>query len=158
MGNVNVSKDMKDYYKIKTCSCDLHNEHINRLCKDAMGNLGPGISKRQAVARIGKSILELEKVLTTYDSENGVKKASGFHRRWSVKKDLAMVVKVLKEAKVDMVVPKRCHEHFKKLQSNVNTKLDDKSFKLWILEHAKKWLVTSQRISLQNNHMPHIYS
>lgn len=47
-------------------------EHINRVCKNAIGVLGPGISD-SSVSWIGKSVLVLQKVFNNFDEEHGVK-------------------------------------------------------------------------------------
>ena len=52
-------------------SCDLHMEHINRECKNAIGVLGSNILD-EAVGRVGRSIGELLKVTTQFEQQNGV--------------------------------------------------------------------------------------
>lgn len=123
--------------KGKNVSCDLHMEHINRICKDAIGVLGPGNSEA-AVERIGKSVLELSKVLETFDGENGVKSDTGHHCKKSSATDLKMIIAALHDIDAAGVIPGRKHSHFKRHQSNANRKLKDKKYKEWILDHVKK--------------------
>ena len=61
-------------------SMDLHMEHINKECKQAMGSLGSNIGEK-AVGRIGRSIGEVMKVTQNFDSVNKVREESGHHPR-----------------------------------------------------------------------------
>ena len=63
----------------RNVSMDLHMEHINRECKQAMGSLGSNIGDK-AVSRIGQSIGELMKVSHRFDSVNNLRDPSGRHR------------------------------------------------------------------------------
>ena len=38
----------------KNISCDLHMEHINRECKNAINVLGPNVTQETSIARVGK--------------------------------------------------------------------------------------------------------
>ena len=55
----------------RNVSCDIHMEHLNRLCKSSLGNLGSNIIDK-AVDRIGRCIGELVKVTANYDANNKV--------------------------------------------------------------------------------------
>ena len=64
----------------KNVSMDLHMEHINRACKNAMGTLGSNICE-SSVSRIGKRIGEITKVTDYFDEVNYVRNESGKHSR-----------------------------------------------------------------------------
>ena len=63
----------------KNISCELHMEHLNRLCKGASTGLGSNVTDN-AVLRIGKCLGDLSKVTDSYDTENEVPVESGFHQ------------------------------------------------------------------------------
>ena len=56
----------------KNISCDLHMEHLNRECKDAMRELGTNLNNA-SIKRIGKSIGKTVKLLNVFDHESGLK-------------------------------------------------------------------------------------
>lgn len=47
--------------------CDLHMEHINRQCKNAMGTLGPNVNQSLSVTRISRSIRPILIVTDSFD-------------------------------------------------------------------------------------------
>ncbi len=124
----------------KNISCDLHMEHLNSTCKNAIGILGPNISD-SSVSRIGKSVVELSKVTEQFDRENGVISDTGRHSKRSAAKDLAKVLQVLhKEVHVGKVTSGRKHKKFPKIRSNITRKLVHVNFKQWMSEHMQKLL------------------
>ncbi len=120
----------------KNISCDLHMEHLNRACKNAIGSLGPNISDA-SVERIGKSVLKLSKVTDQFDTANNVRSDSGHHSKRSAAKDLERVLSVLKEQHVAEEIPGRKHDHFPNFQSNVARTLEQKSFKQWMTQRLR---------------------
>ena len=67
----------------KNIPCDLYMEHLNRQCKGTIGSLGPTVSSVNMVARIGKSVGELMKITTQYDSISKLNLESGKHSKRS---------------------------------------------------------------------------
>ena len=93
---------------------DLHMEHINRACKDAMHSLGSNIDEA-AVARIGKGIGEMMEVTDKFDTVNSIPQASGRHSRRSIDIDMEKVVAQLQDAEVFSNIPKRKHRSFRQI-------------------------------------------
>lgn len=58
---------------------DLHQEHLNRVVKDAIRGLGANKTE-PAILHVGKALGTLEPVLRQFDAENKVKKPSGTHK------------------------------------------------------------------------------
>ena len=84
----------------KNIPCDLHMEHLNRECKQAMGTLGPNISRENSVRHIGKSIGSISNITATMDRQIGVKRETGKHSVRNKAKDFTKVLKQLLEAEV----------------------------------------------------------
>ena len=80
----------------RNVSCDLHMEHINRECKNAIGALGSNILD-EAVGRVGRSIGELLKVTTQFDQHNGVPPVSERHSKRAADMDLERLLKQIHE-------------------------------------------------------------
>jgi len=68
-------------------SCDLHMEHLNCECKNAIEVLD------EAVGRVGRSIGELLKVTTQFDHHNGVPLVSERHSKRAADMDLERLLK-----------------------------------------------------------------
>ena len=78
-------------------SCDLHMEHLNRLCKAAVGGLGAN-KVETAIVRVGKCIQTVSEVLDRFDRVLGCKKDSSTHAHQSETKDLQRILKTLTDA------------------------------------------------------------
>ena len=61
---------------------DLHMEHLNRLAKEAIKNLGANKIKKGSI-RIGKAIGTIGPVLQQFDHQSAVLSPFGAHRRAS---------------------------------------------------------------------------
>ena len=82
-------------------NADLHNEHLNRACKNAIGGLGSNTSV-QRIELVSKSIGTVALVIDNYDNKNAVTPSSGRHAEASsykdVNKDVNLLVKQLQES------------------------------------------------------------
>ena len=72
---------------------DLHQEHLNRVVKDAIRGLGANKTEK-AITRAGKALGTLEPVLRQFDAENGLQRPYGFgsHVSPSDAKDAGVIV------------------------------------------------------------------
>ncbi len=122
----------------RNISMDLHMEHINRECKQAMGVLGSNIND-SSVTRIGKSIGELMKISQQFDKANDLKEESGRHRRRTVEGDMKKLLTELNAGKVFDHIPGRKHSNFKKMQVNMTRKLSVKSLESWMQQQLQKY-------------------
>lgn len=123
----------------KNIPCDLHMEHINRTCKNAIGLLGPNVSREGAISRVGKSVGQLSKVTASFDKTNGVSGESGKRSRRTVAKD---VDKLLKQVHHDSHVFKatkgRYHTRFRNFKRNAFRGLKSKDLTDWMNMRLKK--------------------
>lgn len=74
----------------KNIPLDLHLEHLNRVCKTAIGHLGPNKTD-DAIVRCGKIIGPMHQLLQNFDDENAVSVESGAHKKTAYTKDLNIV-------------------------------------------------------------------
>lgn len=113
-------------------AADLHLEHLNRLCKDAIKNLGANKSGK-AFVRIGKSAQVLHDILGNFNESAGVSVDSGAHTHRSNVEDLKKITKALKDARVlTKEQEPRHHNSFEGFCCNLFKKIDQKTFELWI--------------------------
>ena len=118
---------------------DLHMEHINKHCKQAMGSLGSNIGEK-SVGRIGKSIGELMKVTQQFDSDNNIHEDIGRHPKRTVEMDMnKLLLELHTGSKVFEHVPGRKHTQFKTMQVNMTRKLSSADLKKWMLEQVHKY-------------------
>jgi hypothetical protein len=90
---------------------DLHQEHLNRLCKTTTSSLGPN-RKEETVIRCGKALGTVHNVLTQFDKDNSVAVPSGAHSCPSYAKELFAIVKQLNDTDVLTEHPDRRHSSF----------------------------------------------
>ena len=78
---------------------DLHQEHLNRVCKDAMHGLGANQTEK-AMVRVGKALGTLSPVLDQFDKENDVHECSVSRSVPSSEKDRDMLISELQKSHV----------------------------------------------------------
>ena len=104
-------------------SADLHVEHLNRICKEAIQHLGANKSP-VAVKRIGKVAGIVSETLHHFDEVSGINHGSGRHTRKSDDTDLKMVLTELMSSKVFTSSDGRTHKAFKNFKSNIFNSID----------------------------------
>ena len=116
---------------------DLHLEHLNRVCKEAIQHLGANKTPR-AVSRIGKVVGIVSEALRHFDKVSGIEHRSGRHTCKSDDKDMKMVLNELMTSKVFVPCDSRAHTAFKKFKSNTFNSIDRAKFNSWIDLNFKK--------------------
>ena len=71
---------------------DLHMEHLNRLCKEAIKVLGPNKTFDAAITRVGKALGTISPALDNFDKEHDLAFKSHEHKRANFNKDLHTIV------------------------------------------------------------------
>ena len=123
-------------------SADLHVEHLNRICKDAVNHLGANKTPK-AVTRIGKVVGVVSNTLDHYDEVTGVNHGFDEHTRRSDKEDLNLVLKELSKSKV-FVHTKGCtHKKFPRVQCNMFNSINRAKFNSWISSNFTKLHLSS---------------
>ncbi len=122
----------------KNVPSDLHMEHINRECKNAIGHLGPNIGDR-SVSRVGKSIGELTKVTAQFDEVNKVPAVSEKHSKRSAASDLEKMLKHLHEdSRVFQTEEGRQHNQYPAFQTNMTRGVDRTDLNVWMNERFQE--------------------
>ena len=78
---------------------DLHNEHLNRVCKKSIKALGSN-KTAEGVIRTSKALRMIAPILRQFDSENNIPVASERHSVASVDRDRDIIVNELTKYKV----------------------------------------------------------
>ena len=74
--------------------CDLHLEHLNKVCKACIRDLGAN-KKESNITKVAKCIGTIDSILTKFDSENNISVGHGSHARVSVSADAKMIAEHL---------------------------------------------------------------
>ena len=115
---------------------DLHQEHLNRLCKDCVKGLRSNKTK-DAIVRCGKALGTLNTVLNNFDENNNVPTVSDAHHSPSFKQDLNLIVEELQQTKVFDVIPNRTHKSFKNPRDVLHAKSTEEVID-WVSEHLEQ--------------------
>ncbi len=108
---------------------DLHQEHLNRVCKEAIRGLGVKQTEK-AITRIGKALGTVSPVLDQFDKDNKVPNCSGIRTVPSSEKDIQLIIHQLQRSGV----PGRKHSTFPKPRDVLHAK-DHSELLQWIMEH-----------------------
>lgn len=92
---------------------DLHQEHLNRVCKDAIRGLQAN-KIESAITRIGKALGTISPVLDKFDEQNHIKKHSGAHKIPHADNDRDTIVQHLLKYKIFTSNDGRSHSSFPK--------------------------------------------
>ena len=103
--------------------CDLHNEHVNRLFKEIVGNMGANFTE-QASTRAARAVTSLAKMSKRFDELTGIHPESTVHCRKSHQDDVKHVVNVLQRVDALTIHRGRYHSKFQKISSNPLKSLD----------------------------------
>ena len=122
--------------KGRNIAADLHQEHLNRLCKDCVKGLGSNKTKEN-IGRCSKALGVLDQFLSNFDEHNHVPNLTGAHSPPSCKEDLYSIIDELKEAEVFSVVSGRKHQSFKKPKDILHAKTKDEIV-TYVSEHLKQ--------------------
>ena len=121
---------------------DLHLEHLNRLIKDSLANLGANKTPK-AIQRIGKAVGPLQEFLHHFDGITDIQSGSGSHTVRSDDRDLNRLIEELIKQNVFDFKPNRAHQHFPRFTSNVYKSINEKKLTKWMKSKFKKLLYSS---------------
>lgn len=118
--------------------CDLHMEHLNRSCKEAIVGLGANVTPK-AIQRVGRCIGPLTAVCRQFDESSGIPPTAGAHSCASLEKDLNTVVGELMKSNVFAEQPGRNHDAFKTFKGSLIDKISGESLVSWMDKQMKKF-------------------
>ena len=114
--------------------CDLHQEHLNRICKRAIRHLGANQTET-AITRAGKVLGTLYPVLMQYDMQTHVSESCGIHRAPSnCQKDRDTIIRELQRTKVFSTLQDRKYRTFPRPRDPLHAKSISEVLE-WITKH-----------------------
>ena len=116
--------------------CDLHMEHLNRICKGAVYGLQANKTPA-AIRRVGKSLGALNGVLEQFDEDNDIKTPSGIHHRPSEIRDRDMILRELLQASVLSHHAGRSHTAFPHVKALLHSNKEEILID-WMIQHMKQ--------------------
>ena len=120
-------------------AADLHMEHLNKVVKGCVANLGANISE-QTIVQCGKSLSGLIDICKHFDKENNVTPSSVEHSYANSAEDMRRIlVELTSTSRVFDYIPGREHKTFKRINSNVARSIDAKKLLDWLQTMKKKY-------------------
>ena len=117
--------------------CDLHNEHVNKLYKEIIENMGANFTEF-ASTRAARAVSSLERLALGFERHTGIHPKATVHSRRSDVKDVQIVAEVVLQAKILEVIDERYHSKFPNFSSNPLNKFDMDKMIIWIQKKAKQ--------------------
>ena len=100
--------------------CDLHNEHVNKLYKEIIGNTGA----KFASTRAARAVSSLERLSLGFERQTGIHQGETAHSRRSDATDVQIVAEVVLKGRILEVIDKRCHSKFPNFSPNPLDRID----------------------------------
>lgn len=116
--------------------CDLHNEHVNKLLKEVIANMGSNLTEG-ALRRAAQSVSVIHTICQKFDKISGVPFGTQAHSTKSDEKDVARVASMVLKQNIFTVTKGRKHHAFPKIHTNP----------LWSWKHKKieEWIKTKKK-------------
>lgn len=118
--------------------CDLHNEHVNKLLKHIIVNMGPNLTEK-ALQRAARSVTALDAIAESFDTQSGVPHRTSAHSTKSDIQDVKKVMATVAKHQLLTQLGNREHRTFPGLQLNPLSKWDIEKTKLWIKTKKKDY-------------------
>ena len=119
--------------------CDLHNEHVNKLLKEIITNMGANL-KEEALTRAARSVTLLRVIRDAFDKQSCVPVGGSAHSTHSAEQDIQKVVSVLLSKNVFGVQPKRSHSSFRNISANPLQGLHWENMATWITQKKTQYM------------------
>lgn len=117
---------------------DLRMEHLNKLLKIALKQLGANVSE-PAAQRIARALSGLERLISNVDSDCNLSGKSGHHNAKHLRETVLLITQDLLSEEVFDFQPGRKYQCFKKFKSDLLHKLDHRAFFRWGRRLFKVW-------------------
>ena len=111
--------------------CDLHMEHLNRLCKTSIKSMGANKTEK-AIQHASKAISSTSAIVDNFGEITTVKAPSQKHSTTSISKDRDIILHVLNSNGTFKEIQGRKHKSFPKLNNSIITKVNQSDLKAWI--------------------------
>ncbi len=122
--------------------CDLHNEHVNKLLKHVIANMGANLTE-EALRRAARSVSTLQSFCRQFDKCSGVPFGTHSHSTRSDVQDVGKVVQTVLNRKLLDVIRGRKHTSFPMIPAN--------PLKTWDIDNTKQWIEEKKKQFLRNS-------
>ena len=127
----------------KNIPCDLHNEHVNKIIKDLIQNMGPNLSEG-AIQRAARSVSVIKAICSQFDSQSHVPRFSSKHSTRSNDQDIALVVDcVLHNSLLQDHKDSRQHISFPSFSDNPFKRISRPDILTWIEQKQRMAILES---------------
>ena len=123
----------------RNISCDLHNEHMNKLLKHIIVNMEPNLIDT-ALQRAARSVTALDAIAEAFDAQSGVPHRNSAHTTKSDTQDVKKVMAIVMKNKLLTSIGSRDHRTSSALALNPLAKWDVKKTVEWIAAKKKEYL------------------
>lgn len=111
--------------------CDLHNEHVNKIFKGIIGNMGATFTE-QATTVAARAVSALATITESFDKQTGIGPDTSAHCLKPDEDDVKQVVRVIKSNSLLSVIPQRHHTNFPKIALNPLGSLNWSKLSKWM--------------------------
>lgn len=118
--------------------CDLYNEHVNKLVKTIIQNMGPNLTEK-ALQRAVRCVSPLHAICKKFDAATHVPTTTSAHSSKSDAQDIAKVVSVVLKQKLLVKGDARKHQFFPNMKLNPLDKWDRVKTRSWIKEKKRDY-------------------
>ena len=137
--------------------CDLYNEHMNKLIKFIITNMGSNLTE-SSLQHAVRSVATLEAICQKFDKESCVPYGTSAHSTISDDNDVRKVISILLTQKILIPTNGRNHRAFSGIHLNPLHKWDVKLTKEWMekkkveyLKHGNKFKASYDTNNDNNN-------
>ena len=117
----------------KNIPMDLHQEHLNRVCKTSIEALSPN-KREEGIVRCSKALGTMQLMLENFDRDNTVGQISDSHNIPSFKKDVEKITDELQNTHVFQFISGREYHSFKNPTNIIHAKPAKNTID-WLLSH-----------------------
>ena len=118
--------------------CDLYNEHINKLVKHIIQNMGPNLTEK-SLQRAARSVSTLHSICAAFDKQSGVPHGTVVHSTRSDTQDVIKVANTVLSNQLLTPTQGRKHSVFPKLHLDPLHKWDIQKTLSWIEKKKKDY-------------------
>ena len=116
--------------------CDLYNEHVNKLFKEVISNMGANFTEA-ASTQVAWAATSLTHMAERFDSQTGIHPEATAHTTKSDEADVMSVVKVLQQREILTIHPGWSHHKFPNMSTNPLRSLNSDKLNAWIRDKVK---------------------
>lgn len=131
--------------------CDLYNEHINKLIKIIIQNMGSNLTEA-SLQRAVRCVTPLNIISSNFDKESDVPVITSAHSTRSDLIDIKKVVAVVLQRKLLSQVANREHHSFPGMHLNPLHKWDREKTKTWVKEKIRQYEKFKGKVSGEGNY------